>query len=587
MLIDYVAEFPITGDLLPHRLHDLLAPIKAADPALPVAVTTRREKSSDGPAQEFDQMIMIAVPEEDLASLGIPRAASDGVVSFSTPDVRHKGGLRAYNPSTVDGHDPIVASLGCGSFYSYTLSEKVWMALGLSSRLVGGEGQRIVYDDLSVPVFGVAEGETTAQHYFKSSRDVCWTMSNTALRRYLWMRGLHGVRTFYYKALLPDEGGLRTLMGGKGHVVLKPDAGWYELDIREFDGGLLIQVWAAVVAVPPALCDEPTADGLIWPGWTKPMTHDDANALVDLSLVHLDDRFLERYEQNDRYDAIPVVDPDGQWHCSPSYLGQWGFSGCVRVGRNLIRVPMRELYKPKPDREIIHAHAHAVSPTLVGLSDPAEEHMPAKTARLVAATMNLGDLFAQVSREIGKNRAPEEIVKLSRTRLQTEGFRDYPELVRLSQVAPLDMTEQAFLSRCKRLHEFWQRIPNGILRDLVLAGGHRKDAVKSFGSLKLLQALTNIAERLNGESESVEAFGADPQEDDLTYRNPALAALFVNNDLRIADAHESGGTLVHLERLGVDPATLNDGYGRALDIIYDGVIDVLEHLGEQFRTLLA
>lgn len=453
-MINYMSDFPLPDDLLPARLRKFLAPIGQEDRELPVVVATRRSNTTGGPVREFDQMTMIAVPERALQSLGVPGLTGDGVVSFSTPDVLNEGDLHAYAPCSVAGHDPIVASWGDGSFYSYALSEKIWMALGLSSRVIGGDLQRIVYDDLSRPEFGIAEGEVSAQHYYAPSRNVYWTMSNAALRRYLWMRGLHGVRTFFYEALLPDSDGLRALMDGKPHTVLKPEDGWYELDIRELQGGLLVQVHAAVAAVSPELCPEPTADGLIWPGWTEPMTAEKANALFEFSPVHLDDRFLMRYEQDSRYDAVPVVNSDGRWHCNPSYLGQWGFSGCERIGRNLIRVPMRELYKPKPDQEIVHAHAHVVSLSVASASDASEEHMPAKTARLVSAILDLGDLLAQLSDALGQPRTPEELVKLSRRKLQAEGFREYPELRRLSQVAPVDMREQDFLSRCKRLHEF-------------------------------------------------------------------------------------------------------------------------------------
>ncbi|MGV8938654.1 MAG: hypothetical protein ACOH2J_16170, partial [Allorhizobium sp.] len=65
------------------------------------------------------------------------------------------GGLNKYTPS-VDGNDYIVASWGSGSFYTYMLAEKVWMALGLSMRVLGQDAQRVVFDDPSLPEFGVA-----------------------------------------------------------------------------------------------------------------------------------------------------------------------------------------------------------------------------------------------------------------------------------------------------------------------------------------------------------------------------------------------------------------------------------------------
>lgn len=38
-----------------------------------------------------------------------------------------------------------------------------------------------------------------------------------------------------------------------------------------------------------------------------------------------------------------------------------------------------------------------------------------------------------------------------------------------------------------------QRLPNGLLRDLLLAAGHTREKLKPLGSLKLLQTLVNIS----------------------------------------------------------------------------------------------
>ena len=173
VLIDYLDQFPIPTVILPPRLQALLGPV-GDNPALRVEVTTRLGKDQYGPNREYVHMIMAVVPEGALASLGVVNEASNGVVSFSVPDIERQGGLPTFTPS-ISGHDYIVASWGSGSFYSYALAEKVWMALGLSSRTLGGTQQRIIYDDLSLPEFGVAEGEITTQYYFSAQRDVQWT----------------------------------------------------------------------------------------------------------------------------------------------------------------------------------------------------------------------------------------------------------------------------------------------------------------------------------------------------------------------------------------------------------------------------
>jgi hypothetical protein len=531
-------------------------------------------------------MIMAVVPDDGLDVTPSLDESGSGVVSFSVPVADRKGGSKDFAPS-VSGHDYIVASWGNGYFYTYNLAEKVWMALGLTPRCVGNDSQRIIYDDLSLPEFGIAEGEVSTEFYWSPKRDISWKMSNEYLRKYLWIRNAYGARVFFYEALMPDEPVLRGLMNGEEQVVIKPQGGWCELDIREHQRGLLIQVWATVKAVSPELCPEQSANGIAWPDIEGLMTHARANALVERTPVFLDDRFLQRYEQSSFYDTTPV-NIHGHWWCSPSYRGQWSFTECVRVGRNLIRVPMRELYKPKPDREILHAHAFAMAAADVAHLDLKEEHIASKTQRLLDQLLELGDNLSALAATAGISKPAIELVGFSRAELRANGWTSYPQLSRLAQVAPLDMSQQAFLSRCKGLHEIWQRVPDGFLKSLLEKAGCPRTAVKPLGSLKLLQALLNIVTRLNANEEATDAFQNETEPEGWRERNPAMASLFLNNDLRIADAHEAiEESLQTLQNLGFDTANVNDGYGRALDFVMDGVIAAFAVINDEIARLLA
>ena len=527
-------------------------------------------------------MALTQEPETDCSTL--KNDAAHGVVSYGTPLVEDQGTLTEFNPS-VSGLDYIVASFGDSSFFAYNLSEKVWMALGLTPRCYGRDDQRIVYDDLSLPEFSVAEGEISTQYFYSPTRNVSWIMSNEYLRRYLWMRGTYGVRVFFYETYLADEPEIRALMSGKPYARLGEKDDWYTLVIREHNNTLLVQVWAAVPAIPPDRCPEPTADGLMWPSVSGHMNRDRANALTTMLPVYLDDRFLERYEQCSFYRTVPVK-IDGHWLCSPAYYGRWRFTGCRRVGRNMLMLPMRDLYDAKPDTEILHAHTHVLDPATIAEFDQNEEHVVSKTDRLLEQLLQLGDNIAVLCAEFGESKPAEEISGFSRASLETNGWLAYPALHRLAQVAPLSMTEQAFLSRCKSIHELWQRIPNRILRTLIIHAGHSRSAIKNFGSLKLLQALSNIVERLNLEGDNLDAFGTAAAPGEHSAPNHAFTALFVNYELRKADAHDTGDVLKLLESLDFDSASLNHGYGRALDHVFNGVIGVFEHLNAELAKLL-
>lgn len=583
--VDHLATFPIQGAALPLRLRALLSPV-GLDPLEQVDVTNDLEFDNHGPNSEYVHMLMAVVPEAIESPVPILDEAGDGVVSHSVPVLGNKGSSAGFSPS-MSGFDYIVASWGDGSHYTYALAEKVWMALGLSPRCLGNEHQRVVYDDLGVPEFAVAEGELSREYYFQSSRNVSWRMSNAHLRKYLWMRGARGVRSFFYQASLPDSPELRQLMNGQRHADLKSDLGWYEIDIQEQRGRLLLQVWASVDAVSCEMCPERSADNLLWPGVEGPVTRASANADGDHHVIYLNDGFLSRYEQSSFYDTTPVF-AHGQWLCSPSYRGQWGFSDCRRVGRNLIRVGLRELYKPKPDQEILHAHSYALEPAQAAQFDPNEEHIAAKTQRFVAALLALGDNLSRLGAIVGEKRSAEELVGLSATEIRDNGWLHYPKLSRLAQVAPLSMSEQEFLGRCKSLHEIWQTIPNGFLKRILQAAGCPKGETEKLGSVKLLQAILNVSEQLDAQDEDANAFNGTNAQEGWNEPNERLAALFVGYDLRIADAHETFSlALPRLQDLGFDTASLQQGYGRAIDFVMDKVIEAFGNINEPLGRILA
>ncbi|MCO8093445.1 hypothetical protein [Acinetobacter lwoffii] len=72
-----------------------------------------------------------------------------------------------------------------------------------------------------------------------------------------------------------------------------------------------------------------------------------------------------------------------------------------------------------------------------------------------------------------------------------------------------------------------------------------------------------------------------------TRPNFKMAPLFINNDLRNAEAHESvGEALELLRRLGFDPSSVSSGYGKALDFLLDKVIESIEMLNNHIENIL-
>lgn len=588
MKTDYFGDFPIPRDLLPEKLVRLLEPVSLSSNER-VEVAARYENDLNGPDCEYLHMLMAVVPDGEEDKIGVVDETGYGVVSFSVPRDDEKGCCAEYQES-ISGYDYIVASRGDGSFYSYVLAEKVWMMLGLTPRCFGGDSQRIVFDDLSIPEFAVAEGEVSNEFSFEPSRNISWKMSNRYLRKYLWMRNAYAARVFFYKAALSENPKIREIMDGEKKVILESDGGWYRFELLESRANLFLQCSATVVAVTPERCDEPTIEGIKWPGVEGLVTEDRMDKDFQTTII-LDDKFLERYEQNGFYLVAPSRDHDGFWCHIPAYKTEWALV-CHRVGRNLIKVKLKRLYKgvPRaiPVREVLHVRRFALSPEEVAHLDMDEEHIVAKTQRLLDQMLDLGDNLSSLGVAVGIQKSAEDIAGFSKAALGGgNGWDPYPELVRLAHVAPLDMSQQVFLSRCKSLHEIWQRIPDGFLRQLLIKAGCSDKAIKSLGSLKLLQGLLNILESFNANQETPDSFPSEEGSEAWKKQNDTMTPLFLNNDLRNADAHDKPNEIVRiLEKLGVETASLNDGYGRALDAVYDGVIDAFLALNKELVKLL-
>lgn len=585
MMHDYLEAFPLPTDVIPEQLRRLLTPV-GLDPREEVEIARFYESPDSTADDERLYMQMAVVSDQHQGPLDVFRETGSGVVKFSVP-VDMPGAAEIFTPS-ISGHDYMVASWGNGSFYTFNLAEKVWMTMGLSPRCIGNAHQKMIYDDLALPEVGIAGGEISSEYYWRSNRSIRWTMRSDYFRKYLWLRSARAVRSFYYRARLPEHPCVQALMGSQSHIERKPETGprWYELDIRKHRGHLLMQVWASVVAADPQLCPELSADGLVWPGIGEPMTRDLANSLISGEHIYLDDRFLERYEQNAFYETTPG-NAYGDWHCSPSYKGQWSFTECVRVGRNLISVPVRQLYNAIPDREILHAHKHALSPQSIAHLDLGAEHIVSKTQRLLDQILMLGENLSTLAKSVDIYQTAEQLTGFSREKLRANGWTDYPSISTLAQAAPLAMTQQAFLSRCKQIHEILQKVPNGFVRKLLIKAGCPKNDVNSLGLLKCLQGLFNVLERMNSDQETLEAFTSNTEPEGWNDKNPVMAPLFLNNDLRIADAHQALAKCVAtLQDMGFDTAHLNDGYGLALDFVMDGVIASIAQLNSQISRLI-
>lgn len=256
--------------------------------------------------------------------------------------------------------------------------------------------------------------------------------------------------------------------------------------------------------------------------------------------------------------------------------------------QNWIEVELRDLYKGVPIRETLHAHAHALDPVIVKQHDINEEHIVSKVDRFLAQMLLIGENLSLLGVALGIEKPAFELLGFSKNAVEADGWLNYPQVTKLAQVAPLDMTQQGFLARCKSVHEIWQKLPDGFIKQILEALGVPRKSIASHGTLKLLQYLLNILERFDKNCEAPDALKSTEEPDGWNAKNDDIAMLFVNYDLRIADAHDSVSKIVErLQDQGFDTATLHQGHGRALDFVLDGVIDSFAAINRPLNRILA
>ncbi|MDO6620238.1 hypothetical protein [Shewanella sp. 6_MG-2023] len=583
---NYASQLPLPSSEIPETLRNLLEVETTSSPSKKVQITTNFEKDQYGDRHEALQMIMACVPENELSNLGQLNESSEGVVSYSKPICDNKGDINSIKPS-ISGYDYIVASWGDGQRYSYSLAEKVWMTLGLSPRVKGNSVQKVTYDDLSKPIIDVANGDFASQYYFHSSRDIKWEMRNDYLRKYLWMNGCWGVRVFYYETYIKDTPAIRKLFGKDKYFQCNKPNSWYDLILREHQSKILLQIHATVPVVSPERCDFIDKYSLVWAGDGSPMSKDRASCHMKDEHVYVDDRFLEKYERNSMFECTPFKRYTSFSSC-PSYGGQWAFRDCERVGRNMLKVSIYELYRGVPSQEILHVHKHAISALEAKGFPEDEEHIVCKSFRLLETLIDLSENLATLAKVAnGTLIRPVDFVLFDRQEYNNEGISNFSIIKKLSQVAPLDMYEQDFLARCKTLNEIINRFKIVPLRKVLISLGAKEEDTLKIQGIRLFQALFNILDDHNSKSESHKLLHVAAKDINITSRNAKIAPLFINNDLRNAEAHESiGKSLEHLENLGFDISSVSEGYGHALDYILDSVTDALIELNTSIQNAI-
>lgn len=575
---NYIDDLPLPNHLIPERLKELLSPIDDS-PFNNIEVACAYEVTSlSEPSREICcDMTTVTVPLDKIDNL--PLLYSDHSVVSTGPDNDSEG--MCDGNYTIGGYRSLISSWGNGSLFTYNLSDSFWMTLGLTPRCHNDD--TMSWDDISNDETDIAFGELSTEYCSEYKRNVSWKIRNDYLRKYLWHLGHAAVRVFYYEQNFPRTKELEEIIGENGYFKDINNNKWYDFRLsvhRGFPDKICLQVEASIVIAFPKLCPEKTLEDIIWPDLQHSLTRKQAHSMGLSERAYFSDNLLKHFEDKKDYTIVPT----SGYIC---YKDVWAFRDCIRVKRNYISMPYCKIFEGMDVRTITTLSRFAVSKKEVDVAKDCE-NIAAKTVRFKDAFLLFGDNLSKILSILTTQNIPaEDLIRVSKKNLDYYGWHSDDSLFKMAKVAPLNMSQDDFLSRCKTVNELFNKIPTGSLREIILSTGINSNDIKGFGSIKLLHGIKNILDHLITNHLKISDFKDYPEELKWSEENPSTLGLFILNNLRQIDAHDkSENPLDKMEKLGFDRSICRQGYGKALDFMYDRIIDSLQDFNQCCENLL-
>ncbi len=292
--------------------------------------------------------------------------------------------------------------------------------------------------------------------------------------------------------------------------------------------------------------------------------------------AYVRDEVLVAYENRPEFDIHPETGMvgNGTW---------WAVGYCRRVGRDHIALELRKLYEGAQFFVIKHYCEYAVKKSSVPVpqSDAEKRNIGIRAREVINGYLTYMKAIEEICDAAGLSSTADEIGGLSESEINYKGWWTFPELGRLGNVAPLTMTYQQFLARCKDIFAVFEGLKSGPLRSLLRRLGIPKDQIKEEG-LKLSAffcQLATIAKKehwgLIGDAEEVvKNWDKDAR---LDFYRP----IFALNGLRLADAHalsvgDPTSQAPNLKVFDIEPDKFKTGWGLALDRVYDEIAKSLQ-----------
>jgi hypothetical protein len=451
----------------------------------------------------------------------------------------------------------------------------------------------ISWHDLEKPLYNVVRVIPVSRfEVMKGYTDAKVTVLRDYLEDYLSRRECVAVATYFDERYSTDDPHIDNFMeSGPGTSEKQPGRTLWFHRMNVDAGNQLSQVSATTTLMVPQ--GQPITDphdfALNWPDHDVPILGRGNGQFGVMEVAYVTDDALLEYQDRPDFDINPESGFVG-------YGIQWHFSPCERYGRNHIEFELRKLYEGTGPEIIKHFHKYAVSAQAaeLDLQTNGDRNVGTRAKEFISSFLEFTEAIAEVSLTLKLAFAQEDISQLNAKEIAYNGWWKFPDLRRLGRVIPLSLSFQDFLSRCKDLFEiigglkkspFLQTVVElGLKKDQKVGSG--KEPLGKFESLKLAATLCQLAQIcIDSGYNLIDDRALVVEEWNSEAKLPEFAPLFALNGLRIASAHNVLDEKVetNLEVFGIDPAMCHNGWGQALDRIYDQLVASLRSATKLIR----
>jgi len=465
------------------------------------------------------------------------------------------------------------------------------MTYGLIPRIL--ENGTICWDDPCAPVYDVLRVRPLHQsRHGEDSDKAIVEIRRDYLEDYCLLKHCVPVLVYYEERYSSDDDSI-------DYIIRRSEGEVFKLRGRELvlkrlqypTKGLsqLAQVWGCTKIIDPEkrhVSDDSVSE-LSWPGLSDSLREEEALQMPPDAFVYVRDAVLKPYEESQEYEVMPLLG-------AVDYGGHWAVSYIHRFGRNYLQLEIKKLYEGCPPHLIGYWNEFAVSPDEANrdLEIYGEDNIAKRAESFVAAFLDIVSTLEKLATSLDLAQDQKDIAGIDSDEVAYHGWWRVVVFSGIGDSFQLNASESEFHQRVVKLYKVLECIRKGPLKSILSKLGVNREDIVNKGSIKLLATLCQFCHVVKvGEYELPDESTAAISD---LKGNPVLdelVSIFAVQTLRNLESHLPSIDRTRkinelLQRIGIDAASTRQGWGEALDSVYDRVTADLRGIESLLNDLL-